>query len=724
MTDPHEEGQGRLADLLGNSDAKARVRALAALLESATFSVVVFKTGPEITVDYLNRAASITAAVAPEAAVGLPVTQVFPTVDVSLLQKLLAGSRPGAPQAIKGLLATGSAYHVDSLRLDAQRVLVIGEEMGDEVSSRERLEALIESTDAIWRSSDLHTMAPLIVEQARRLLVDIDVGLCTQTADHPESLRVVAAHSDWLEVGLQIPTAGTFIGQAADTGLSVESTTAPEVSAMGPRLRGAGINTIRAVPITAGEPLPDGRRALGVLEFGKRAATPFTDAQRRLMDEFGKLVGLAAHRAELLADARESARRLELSLDVAIALASSASPRAIIELLLDRALVSVDADRATISRLEGQEFVVEATRLRSGELNWTGLRYPIESLERQPLVKRALETRSAVIGGQLNVTDAFEEVQQQLAKMRSTVTLPLLANHEPAGLLVVSRTTEAAFTATDVSTLQLMGNAAILALRTARLLEELRAANEVKSRFLNLAAHELRTPITLLRGYASMLSDGTIDAPNQMLAVKIIKDKSTELSRLTDELLLAVRIESGSLNVEVSDFDIVATVRAAVAELARDGVLIGSEVRLIGAENAMSARGDAQHVRTIIENLLRNAILYSDQAAEVQVRFAKNRDQIEVAIEDHGRGIPEAERDGLFQRFARVEDGGAMSTGGAGLGLYIARWLARAVGGELELIRSEPGQGSLFQLRLPSAPAPALNARPARSRKAAVITQV
>jgi signal transduction histidine kinase len=146
-------------------------------------------------------------------------------------------------------------------------------------------------------------------------------------------------------------------------------------------------------------------------------------------------------------------------------------------------------------------------------------------------------------------------------------------------------------------------------------------------------------------------------------------------------------------------------------------------VRLVGAENPMPAHGDALHVRTIIENLLRNAILYSDQPAEVQVRIGKNRDQVEVDIEDHGRGIPQVEQTALFQRFARVEDGAALPIGGAGLGLFIARWLARAIGGELELVRSEPGKGSLFQLRLPSSPTPAFKAGSVRSRKAAVKTE-
>ncbi|MEA2655924.1 MAG: two-component system, OmpR family, phosphate regulon sensor histidine kinase PhoR, partial [Chloroflexota bacterium] len=474
-----------------------------------------------------------------------------------------------------------------------------------------------------------------------------------------------------------------------------------DVIVLTPDLQPEGVHAVRAVPFTVAGPIADGRTSLGVLVLVKRSAASFTDAERRLIDEFGRLAALALHRAELLRDARDSARRLQLTLDLAMAFASSLSAREVVQLLLNRTLDAVEADRATLSSLEADELVIEATYARSGELKWVGRRYPLDYLDRQPLVKQALETRQPVVGGRLDVDRAAPEFRDALNMMSNTANLPLMLKGQPAGLLVVSREGEAPFTAGDVSILELMGNAAMLALRNARLFEDLQLASAAKTQFLNMAAHELRTPVTVISGYTSILQSGGLDdRADTDKALAVIERKASELADLVDALLVAARVQSGSIGAERNAFDIVDGASQAVARAEAFADLSGGTLTAVLPSEPLEALGNPEHARRILDNLINNAISYSSGPPHVEVHVAANDRFVEVDVHDHGRGIPESHHAAVFEEFVRIDDVESGSVPGAGLGLYIGRRLAESMGGELILVSSSPGQGSVFRLRL------------------------
>ena len=520
-------------------------------------------------------------------------------------------------------------------------------------------------------------------------------------SEEPDVVKLVASSAgSTRESNVQVGD-DSLAGRAAKSGEPLEINLPSDVVVLTPDLQPEGVHAVRAVPFTVPGQIADGRASLGVLVLVKRTAAPFTDAERRLIEEFGRLVALALHRTELLRDARDSARRLQLTLDLAMAFASSLSPREVVQLLLNRTLDSVEADRATLSSLEANELVIEATNARSGELKWVGLRYPLEYLERQPLVKRALETRKPVIGGQLDVDGAAPEFREALSRIGQTVNVPLMLKGEPAGLLVVSREGETPFTPGDVSILELMGNAAMLALRNARLFEELQLASAAKTEFLNMAAHELRTPVTVISGYTAILQSGGFDGdggPDRALAV--IQQKADELARLVDALLLGARVQSGSTGNTAGAFDISATVQRAVARAQAFADLSGGRVTAELPPGPIDTVGIHDRASRILDNLINNAIAYSSGRPQVEVRVIAAEGHVEVDVEDSGRGIAAPHHATIFDEFVRIDDGEAGSPPGAGLGLYIGRRLAESMGGELILVRSAPGEGSVFRLRL------------------------
>jgi signal transduction histidine kinase len=650
----------------------------------------------------MNPAAAAQSASGGESAIGRPVSEVFPHIDASFIAQLLeAPGDHGTPMNLRGMMPGGSAWSVDAIRLGPNRLMVLAEELGEAVSSRQRLEALLASMNAIWRPIDFSSMPSQIVEQAGRLLTDVDVVLCAMTSEEPDVLRLVASNAARLAHADNPLGENSLAGRAARSGEPIEINLPSDVTVLTPELQPDGIHAVRAVPFTVATQIADGRTSLGVLVLVKQGSASFTDAERRLIDEFGKLVALALHRAELLRDARNSARRLQLTLDLAMAFASSLSARDVVQLLLNRTLDAVQADRATLSSLEADHLVIEATFARSGELQWVGRRYPLEYLARQPLVKQALDTRRPVVGGRLDVDGAAPEFKDALNEMAQTVNLPLMLKGEPGGLLVVSRAGETPFTPSDVSILELMGNAAMLALRNARLFEDLQLASASKTEFLNMAAHELRTPVTVISGYTSILQAGGLDdRAGTDRALAVIESKADELANLVDALLVAARVQSGSIGMERGAFDIVECAAQAVARAQAFAELGGGTLAPVLAQGPIDALGNPEHTSRILDNLINNAIAYSGGPPWVEVRVNADDGHVEVEVHDHGRGIAESHHDAIFDEFVRIDDEHAGSAPGAGLGLYIGRRLAESMGGQLTLVRSTPGEGSVFRLRL------------------------
>ncbi len=691
-----------LARLLGGGETGG-VASIARLLDSAASSVAVFERTDLIRVAYLNASAAAQAAVAAEDAIGRPLSEVFPHVSEAFIQQLVGTPADGSsPTNLRGMLPGGAAWSLDAIRLGPDRVLVMAEELGEAVSSRQRLEALLAAMNAVWRPIDFSSMPAKIVEQARNLITDADAVLCVVGSEEPHGLRIVASSGEPLRRADEAVPDDSLAWQAARSGEPVEVTLPTAHPVLTPELQPQGARAVRAVPFTLSGQVADGRAALAVLVLIKAGATPFTDAERRLIDEFGRLAALAMHRAELVRNARDSARRLQLTLDLAMALASSLSPREVVQLLLNRTLDAVAADRATLSRIEDDEIVIEATYARSGELTWVGRRYALDYIEKQPLIKRALQTRQPVLGGQLDVASAAPEFHDALTAVAQTANVPLLLGGRPAGLLVVSRTQGSSFTSADLGVLELMGNAAMLSLRNARLFEDLEAASAAKSQFLNMAAHELRTPVTVIRGYTSILkAGGARDGTESDRALSMIEQKSRELAKLVDSLLVAARVESGAVAPELTRFDILESVSEAAARGEGLAKLAGGSIKTVLPPGDLPVVANPEQAGRVLDNLINNAIAYSDGAPAIEVKVTTDADTVSIDVCDEGCGIDPSHHEAVFDEFYRVETRDREPTPGAGLGLFISRRLARSMGGELTILRSAPGEGSVFRFRLP-----------------------
>jgi signal transduction histidine kinase len=249
----------------------------------------------------------------------------------------------------------------------------------------------------------------------------------------------------------------------------------------------------------------------------------------------------------------------------------------------------------------------------------------------------------------------------------------------------------------------------------AELLAKAQESNRAKSEFLNLAAHELRTPLAVIVGYLSMLADGTFGEVSAELrqAFEILNEKGEELNRIVDDLLTASRLESGVLPRRLVECDLREIAKQAVRAARPQAELLSAELHLDVPEQPVIVRADPIYLARIVDNLVINALAYSEGYPWVRITVRGDEEAV-LTVEDHGIGIPKEMREQVFERFVRLPSAELSSQPGTGLGLYISRELARRQGGDLQVVDSEPGRGSTLALRLPLAPAPSSGRQPPR----------
>jgi signal transduction histidine kinase len=229
-----------------------------------------------------------------------------------------------------------------------------------------------------------------------------------------------------------------------------------------------------------------------------------------------------------------------------------------------------------------------------------------------------------------------------------------------------------------------------------------RRLDEVQSDFIATVSHELRTPMTAVLGAAKTLLRDDIDlAPERRRELlRMIGDQGTRLTQITEEILLASRLDRGELRLETSRLDLAELVRATVETMRQrlpSSISLTTQLESNGA-----AVGDRDRVEQVLVNLLDNAIKYSPDGGAVVVSTMRVPEAVRVTVQDEGIGIPQPEQSAIFEKFYRADPHLKEVPSGTGLGLYISRELVRRMGGRIG-VRSQLGAGSTFFFELPSA---------------------
>ncbi len=398
----------------------------------------------------------------------------------------------------------------------------------------------------------------------------------------------------------------------------------------------------------------------------------------------------------------EATTRLSGSLDLRTTLEGVA--RLLLERLADSCIVDVLAEDG--ERLE--RAVVVAREPETQRLLRETLPVPPPPDSGSPM-RQVLRTGQAELVGE--VSEAWLEAAlpgpvppERVERLRphSLMLVPLAAHGRTLGVIsVMSQSPARRYTARDLAFLEDLAWRAALAVENARLFQRAEQAVATRDEFVAIATHELRTPLSALHlqlaALRKALERGEPLVPERLHpALDTALRQTDRLEQLLTHLFDVARLSTGQLELEREPVDLTALVHGLVARFEEPLAQVHSTA-LVLAEQPVVARVDRLRVEQVLMNLLSNAMKYAPgQPLEVTVEPVEG--EAVVAVRDFGPGIPAAQQARIFERFQRATDAHARSS--LGLGLYISRQLARAHGGELT-VRSTPGEGACFQLRLP-----------------------
>jgi len=378
----------------------------------------------------------------------------------------------------------------------------------------------------------------------------------------------------------------------------------------------------------------------------------------------------------------------------------------------------------------------EETELRSAMLDLL-----IFSPTRQVLAERAAGWAARLVGaggafivdsdGKIMATSGLDEATAQQVLAATTaqkdvplesparsqiIAVPLPLPDNPGQLAVVGGRFTPVFGSDEVTQLGAYASAVTAGLERAKVTERMASIERNKTQFLNLASHELRGPITVIRGYVSMLETGLLGKLNDRgkAAVEVMDAKVGEMNDLIEQMIEAARLEDGGLMLKPVVSDLRDLARAAM-QGARPLAEGTHDLVFTAPDRRVRVKVDPERTQTIIANLISNAIKYSPSGGEVTCEVRVRPGVARVVVKDQGLGIAREHMPTLFTRFGRIVTPETEHLQGTGLGLYLARQLARLQGGDIT-VESVAGEGSTFTLHLPSygrAETPAETSEPA-----------
>jgi signal transduction histidine kinase len=476
----------------------------------------------------------------------------------------------------------------------------------------------------------------------------------------------------------------TVVETVARTGKAVLTTNAqtdPRFSEQRSVMQFA-LRSILCVPLSVKD------RILGVIYVDNRVRTGlFSERDRELLSAFAVQAAIAIENAQLytLTDRALAARVAELEgmQRADRQLNATLETEKVASALLDLALQITHASRgwAAIRPDEESDLQIVAST-GFGDKETPGLPSTGDPLE------------AAVAGGGLAVRSAT-------ANICAGMLAPVVHDGKTVGLVLVERT-DPDFSAAERQALERLADHAAAAEENTVLFQRLRRANDAKSQFVSIVSHELKIPMTSIRGYADLLRQGLIGPVNekQLEFLRTIVSNVDRMTALVSDLSDISRIETGRLRIEPAAVPVAATVRDVIAQMKPQFDSRKQTLEAGVPADLPKLHTDPQRLMQILTNLLSNASKYSPEGGRIEVRAARDGSAVRIAVQDHGIGMTPEEQSRLFTQFFRGESAAVRDQPGWGLGLHVTKRMVEVLGGSIGA-ESKPGEGSTFWFTQP-----------------------
>jgi two-component system phosphate regulon sensor histidine kinase PhoR len=244
------------------------------------------------------------------------------------------------------------------------------------------------------------------------------------------------------------------------------------------------------------------------------------------------------------------------------------------------------------------------------------------------------------------------------------------------------------------------GTGAVLVLHD---ITDLRRADRIRRDFVANVSHELRTPLTAIRGYVEALLDAPPNVDQTRRFLEIIARHSARMERLVKDLLRLARLDAGQEALEIAPCAVEGLFAGVVGDLTPTFEGRAQQIDVAVAPDAATVMGDPAKLHDALRNLVENASNYSPERSRIRLSAQAKAGHVRLQVADSGPGIPEADRQRVFERFYRVDKARSRESGGTGLGLSIVKHLIELHGGEVS-VENRPEGGAIFTIDLPRTP--------------------
>jgi signal transduction histidine kinase len=572
-----------------------------------------------------------------------------------------------------------------------------------------RLSALYEVSSQLGKSLDLGEVLNQVMDSIIQLTGAERGFLMLYSADNGGLQTRAARNFDQETIEADaINISHTVIERAINIGEGILSSNAQEddrfsgqESVVGYQLRSIMCAPLRVRGQTLGAVYVDNRLFSGVFEqddlgllvtFANQAAIAIENA--RLFTQTDQALARRVEELSLFQRIDQQLNRslelnqvLSLSLNWAIALTNAAGG----SIGLFEELVNEDTGMLNSAPVQVLRLMVFRGEDEHSESHLVGLDHPI--------VQKVMQNGRSVLTR--NVSEK-ESVDGTPASVQLAV--PIQQDGVITGLITLETQQNVEINREDIAFVERLSDRAAVAIKNAKLYEAIHAANKAKSDFISLVAHELRVPMTSIKGYTDLMNAGLAGplSDQQKQFLEVIRRNLTRMTSLISDLSDINHIESGRMKFDLKPFDLREVV-ADVADSLREHIGKRQQTLHLEIEDELPlVYADATRMAQVISNLMSNANKYTPEGGEIVVRAWPNGRYAFVSVQDNGLGISEENQEKLFTQFFRAEDKAVREQPGWGLGLSIVRRMVEAQDGEITF-ETELGAGSTFTFTIPLA---------------------
>jgi signal transduction histidine kinase/CheY-like chemotaxis protein len=587
----------------------------------------------------------------------------------------------------------------------------------DHDALRDRFEATAEVLEAMGRSTaDPDAVLTTIVENARRLCGSEAAHLYVLEGDTFRLMRTIGLSEESRRLLTERPIAMDRETLTGRVGLERRTLQIADVL-IDPDFgrhdlqRAAGFRTVIAAPLIVDD------EVVGALNVWRNDVRPFDDRETAIVSAFAVQAAIAVHGVRLVQQLEARGVQLARKVDelealraVGEAVSSTLDLEDVLDTIAEHAVALSDTDGGSIMEYAERDrrFFVRSAYRTAPEVveRLRGVRIDLDAT----LVGRAARERRPIVVPDLTTVELDPHLEiLRNAGWLSLVAVPLLREGRILGSLIVRRKRIGDFPAEVVDLLETFASQSALALLNAQLFRELKEqslelemASRHKSEFLASMSHELRTPLNAVLGFSEVLLERMFGDINERQEeyLRDIHGSGKHLLELLNEILDLSKVEAGRMELEYSAVDLRVLLEEAVGMLRERATSHGISLRVDIDPAVGVVYSDHLRIKQVVLNLVTNAVKFTGDGGTVVVRARRTPADVEVTVTDTGIGIPELDRERIFESFQQGGRGASREEG-TGLGLTLSRRLVELLGGRMWL-DSEVGVGSTFGFGLPS----------------------